>query len=43
MRAVPEVWRQAGHVEAGVVAELALAFGLCLLGLLLCAIVGAAV
>ncbi len=43
MRQIPEVWRQTGQVAAGVAAELALALGLCVLGLLVCAAIGAIV
>lgn len=43
MSQIPEAWRQAGQVAAGVAAELALALCLCVMGLLVCAVIGAIV
>ena len=43
MTQIPEAWRQASHIAAGVAAELALALGLCALGVLICVAIGAIV
>lgn len=40
MKLIPEVWRQARLIAAGVVAEIALAAGLCAVGALICLFVG---
>ncbi len=43
MRRIPEAWRQGGQIATGIAAELGLALGFCVLGLLVCAVIGAIV